>query len=100
MSVNLEIREKLPKDAMVFDDYAYDNSIIGVTLDGRVIYDYYRMIYELKTENDLSYEDAVDWIDYNTVRSLSYIDGKKPMIVSDEDWYSSEYEEDNEYEED
>lgn len=32
MSVNQEIRNKLPPDAVVFDNYAYDNSIIGITL--------------------------------------------------------------------
>lgn len=32
MSVNVDIRNKLPTDAVVFDNYAYDNSIIGITL--------------------------------------------------------------------
>ena len=31
MSVNQEIRNKLSPDTVVFDNYAYDNSIIGTT---------------------------------------------------------------------
>ena len=36
--INEIIRSKLPKDALVFDNHSYDNSIIGVTFDGRAIY--------------------------------------------------------------
>lgn len=37
MSVNQDIRNKLPADAVVFDNHAYDNSIIGTTFDGKKI---------------------------------------------------------------
>lgn len=32
MSVNQDIRNKLPPDAVVFENNSYDNSIIGITL--------------------------------------------------------------------
>ena len=82
MSVNLEIRNKLPDDALVFDNMSYDNSIIGITLDGRVIYDYDRMILELMLDEVWSYDDAVEWIEYNTLRSLGYAGNKAPIVVS------------------
>ena len=81
MAVNLLIREQLPYDSIVFDNSSYDNSIVGVTLDGRVIYDYDLMIEEYMNDNDCSYEDAIDWIEYNTIRSLSYVGSKAPVIV-------------------
>lgn len=81
MSVNQEIRNKLPPDAVVFDNYAYDNSIIGTTFDGRAIYDFDKMVEELMNDEGWSYEDAVEWISYNTLRSLPYGGGKTPLIV-------------------
>lgn len=42
MAVNLEVRDELPEEAIVLGDtfMSYDNSIVGVTTDGRVVYDY------------------------------------------------------------
>ena len=81
MAVNVDIRAKLPKDALVFDNHAYDNSIIGVTLDGRVIYDYDAMIQELMADESWDELDAIEWIDYNTIRALPYAGNKAPVIV-------------------
>ena len=47
MAVDLELRAELPEDAIVFDNMSYDGSIVGVTTDGRVVYDYDKMIEEL-----------------------------------------------------
>lgn len=86
MAVNENIRKELPKDVLVFDSIAYDNSIIGVTTDNRVVYDYDLMVEELINEeliNDegWSYEEAVDWIDYNTIRAVSYLGEHAPIIM-------------------
>ena len=37
--IKAEIRERLDDGALVFDNPAYDESIIGQTFDGRAIYD-------------------------------------------------------------
>ena len=81
MAVNKEIREELPEEAIVFDNMSYDNSIVGVTTDGRVVYDYDKMIEELMHDEEWSYEDAVEWIEYNTVRSLPYGGPGAPIIM-------------------
>lgn len=81
MSVNLELREELPEDAIVFDNMSYDGSIIGVTTDGRVVYDYNKMIEELMQDEEWSYEDAVEWIEYNTIRALPYAGPNGPIIM-------------------
>ena len=85
MSVNQDIRNKLPSDAVVFDNYAYDNSIIGTTFDGRAIYCYGLMVEELMRDKGWDEIDAIEWIDYNTLRALPYAGGKAPMIVYTED---------------
>ena len=81
MAVNIGIREQLPMDAVVFDNHAYDNSIIGVTFDGRVIYGFELMVRELMDDDDLDELDAIEWIEYNTIRSLPYAGEKAPLVV-------------------
>ena len=80
MAVNKEIRENLPEDSIVFDNYAYDNSIIGVSTDGRVVYSYEKMVGELVKDEGISEMEAMEWIDYNTVRALPYGGQNTPII--------------------
>lgn len=83
MSVNLDIRAELPEGVIILGDMfmAYDNSIIGVTTDGRVVYDYDKMVEELMQDEEWNYEEVVEWIDYNTIRSLSYAGENAPIIM-------------------
>lgn len=82
MSVNLEIRKQLPPHSIVFDHESFDNSIIGVTLDGRVIYLYEEMVNEYMRDNKCSEQEAWDWIDYNTLRAIPYMPDPKPIVIS------------------
>lgn len=83
MAVNLELRSELPEEAIILGDMfmSYDNAIVGVTTDGRVVYDYDKMIEELMQDEEWSYEDAAEWIDYNTIRSLPYAGPGAPIIM-------------------
>ena len=81
MAVNLELRAELPEDAILFDNMSYDGSIVGVTTDGRVVYDFDKMVEELMQDEEWSYEEAVEWIDYNTIRSLPYAGPGAPIIM-------------------
>ena len=79
--VNLKIREQLDDGALVFDNPAYDNSIIGSTFDGRAIYDIDRMAEELAADDEMTLEEAMDFIEYNAIRSLPYAGDKAPVVV-------------------
>ena len=81
MAVDLELRAELPEDAIVFDNMSYDGSIVGVTTDGRVVYDYDKMVEELMLDEEWSYEDAAEWINYNTIRALPYAGENGPIIM-------------------
>ena len=83
MSRNLDILNELPEEAIVLGDafMSYDNSIVGVTTDGRVVYDFDKMVEELMQDEEWSYEEAVEWIDYNTIRSLPYAGPGAPIIM-------------------
>lgn len=85
MSINLKIREQLPPDAVVFDNYAYDNSIIGTTFDGRAIYEFGKMVKELVDDEGWTEIDAIEWLEYNTIRALPYGGEKRPMVVYTEE---------------
>lgn len=70
-----EVRDyiaEINEEAILFDNPAYDDSIIGLTNEGCVVYDLDSMIYELSQEDGMSEEEALDFIDYNTIRSLPY----------------------------
>ena len=81
----MDIRNTLPIDALIFENYAYDNSIIGVTLDGRVIYGYESMVKELMHDEGWDELTAIEWIEYNTIRALPYCGGKAHLVVYLED---------------
>ena len=79
--VKPEVRERLDDEALVFDNPAYDNSIIGQTFDGRAIYDVELMAEELAEDDEITLEEAMDFIDYNAIRSLPYAGDKAPVVV-------------------
>lgn len=79
--VKPDIRERLNNDALVFDNPAYDGAIIGETFDGRAIYDIEKMADELATDDNIPVEEAMDFIDYNAIRSLPYAGEKAPVVV-------------------
>jgi hypothetical protein len=84
MAVNLQLRAELPEDATLFDNMSYDGSIVGVTVDGHVVYDYDKMIEELMQDEGWGYEDAIDWIEYNTIGGRfppKDVEGKAPIIM-------------------
>ena len=61
------------EQSIFFSNPSYDSAIVGVSTDGRVIYDYDLMVADFMHANHCSYEDAVDFIEYNTIRSLPYV---------------------------
>lgn len=81
MSLNKRIRELLPEDAIVFYNHSYDNSIIGITTDDRVVYSFDKMVYEYMQDEECSMQDAIDWIEYNTIRALPYMGDNSPIII-------------------
>ena len=73
--------ESLELEAVLFEEPSFDDAIIGVTSDGRVIYDYDLMCESLANEYGIRLNEAMDFIDYNTIRSLPYIDADKRPVV-------------------
>ena len=81
--MNQKIREALcdmgHEEAVLFDGPDYDEAIVGVTDDGQVVYDFDRMVQILVERDGMERLEAIDFIDYNTIRALQYIEN--PPIV-------------------
>lgn len=59
----------------------FDKSIIGISHSHCLIYDYDKMVEELMEDDNCSAEDAIDFIEYNTLRSIPYMEGNKPIVI-------------------
>ena len=81
VAVNYSIRAELDDDAIVFDNPSFDISIIGITTDGHVVYDYHKMVIELMEDDGIDEQDAIDWIEYNTLRAIPYAGAMYPIVM-------------------
>ena len=69
------------EDAVVFENPDDDDAIIGVSHDDRVIYDYDKMIQHLVDHEDMSVDEAADFISYDAIRSLPYAGPEAPIVM-------------------
>lgn len=68
-------------DVVILSDYSYDDALIGVTEDDRAVYDFCKMVEWLMTKEGWSQDDAVEWIEYNTIPALPHMGPKAPIVV-------------------
>lgn len=66
-------------------DYSYDDALIGVSENYEAVYDWELMIEWLMKEEGWSVEDAIDWVEYNTIRALPYMGHGAPVVQYPED---------------
>ena len=79
---NREILNDLDYDhLLIFENPDYDDAMIGVSHDERVIYDYDKMVAHLMREDGMTMEEAMEFIDFNTLRSLPYFEPGAPIIM-------------------
>jgi hypothetical protein len=69
-------------DAVVFENPSYETAIVGYDVhSNRIIYDYELMIDYLVENEQMNEDEAVEFIDYNTIRSLDYVENH-PIILN------------------
>lgn len=73
--------ERGDKDTVYFANPDFVDAILGISDDGRVVYSYSRMAESLMLKEQMTYEEAVEFIDYNTIRSIPYMGNNAPIIV-------------------
>ena len=67
--------------ASFFKGCNYADAIIGYTYDGNLIYSYKKMVEWLIKFKNFSHNDAVEWIDYNVLRTIPYMGATRPIIL-------------------
>lgn len=58
------------EDVIIFDSPSYDGAFVGVTEDGRAVYDYDKMVAWLVASWGVFPDEAAEWIEYNTIGAL------------------------------
>ena len=68
-------------ETIFFKNPSYIKAITGITSSEQLIYDYDLMV-AAAMEEGWNEEDAIEWIEYNTLRSIPYMGnlGKPPVI--------------------
>ena len=69
------------EDVILFEAFSYDNALVGITEDGRAVYDYDKMVDWLVRTQDMNEDEAVEWIEYNTIGALPNAGDDGPIIM-------------------
>lgn len=69
------------EDVIYLVNYSYDDALVGVTDDNRAVYDYSKMVDWLVEKEGFDEIEAMEWIDYNTIRALPYMGVGAPIIM-------------------
>ena len=78
--------ERGDKDSTFFTEPDFIDAIVGISADGRLVYSHTKMVESLVLGNNMSHDDAIEFIEHNTFRALSYMGNKCPLIL-----YNIEY---------
>lgn len=64
-----------------FSDYSFEDALVGISEDNRAIYEYDKMINYLIQNEGFTNDEATEWIECNTIPSLSYLGPGAPIIM-------------------
>lgn len=70
-------------DTIIFENESYDDALIGVSHDGKAIYSFEKMVDWLVEKDHMTREEAIEWIEYNTIRAIPYAGTKAPIVMYD-----------------
>lgn len=71
------------EDTIVLESPDYLSAVIGITEEGRLIYSYDKMVEHLMQTDGMDAEEAMEFIDYNTIRALPYAGNMAPIVMYD-----------------
>lgn len=82
MSVNERLVDNGYEGVKYLTDFDYESALIGVTHDNRAVYDFNKMIeYLINTEGFENETEAIERIEYNTIRALPYMGNDGPIVL-------------------
>ena len=74
------------EETMFFENPSFVKAIIGITDSGQLIYDYDLMISAAMEEEGWTDEEAIEWIEYNTLRTIPYMGSNHPIVSLPINW--------------
>lgn len=80
MSKREQLRER-EIDAVFLEPQGLDEAIIGVSQDGRLVYSHALLVQAFVKACGMSEEEAVEWVEYNTIRAIPYMGDKAPLVM-------------------
>ena len=69
------------EDVVIFSNPDYASAFVGISEDNRAIYDFDKMVKYLVDRDEMTDIEAIEFIEYNTIRALPYVGGKAPIIM-------------------
>lgn len=88
MTAEEKLLENGYEETIFLTDDSYDDALIGVSSDGRAIYDFDLMVKWLVDRDGMTDDEAIEWIEYNTERALPYAGegANNPLSVLGINW--------------
>ena len=78
-TVNEKLTENDYDNVIVLQNPNFAAALIGVSIDNRAVYDYTKML-ECLQEDGMTDEEAIEFIEFNTLRALAYAGPAGPII--------------------
>jgi hypothetical protein len=74
------------EETVFFEHPSMVKAITGITESEQLIYDYNLMIEAAMEEEGWTCDEAIDWIEYNTIRSIPYMGSNRPIVSLPINW--------------
>lgn len=74
------------EDTVFFENPSFVKAITGITASEQLIYDYNLMIEAAMEEEGWTAEESIEWIEYNTIRSIPYMGSNHPIVSLPINW--------------
>lgn len=85
-----ELREYLEaqghEETIFFENPSFVKAITGITDSGQLIYNFDMMIEAAMEEEGWDAEGAIEWIEFNTLRSIPYMGHAHPIVSMPINW--------------
>ena len=66
-----------------FINPSFEDAVLGITGDGNLVYSFQKMVEQLVKDDNMDETDAIEFIEFNTLRTVPYMPEPRPVVVYD-----------------